>query len=325
MLADRRSLEALDFARVRERVAGQTHAARAHALALAMEPSPTGDRAAAGRGDSEMRALIRTQAFSLARHRRRRRGARDRATRCVAAGERAARDRRRAGGERRRRARDSRGRDGLPALRDRASAFRALPAIVTRITEAIDERGTVLDRASPALARTRRAMAQAQDDARERTAALARSARYARAMQDAIVTVRDGRFVIPIKAEFAGEFPGIVHDTSATGQTLFVEPLETLETNNRVRALRAQEEHEVARILAELSALTGAEATRSAADVGDLRRSGSRVRACGRRRSHARGRTGDRRRGDDRDPRGRHPLLDERGVPQSMLSTTTYA
>jgi DNA mismatch repair protein MutS2 len=203
-------------------------------------------------------------------------------------------------------------------LRDRTSAFRALPAVVTRITDAVDERGAVLDRASPALARTRRAMAQAQDDARERTAALARSARYARAIQDAIVTVRDGRFVIPIKAEFAGEFPGIVHDTSASGQTLFVEPLETLETNNRVRALRAQEEHEVARILAELSALAGAEAAQIRTDVAiyvdvDL--------------AFARAWVAERMQAVE--PaivdaatiairEGRHPLLDERAVPQSI-------
>ena len=115
----------------------------------------------------------------------------------------------------------------------------------------------MLDRASPALARIRRAMQQAQDDARDRAAAIMRSSRYARAIQDAIVTVRDGRYVVPVKAEFAGEIQGIVHDTSSSGQTLFVEPLESLEANNRVRALRVQEEVEVARILAELSSLVG--------------------------------------------------------------------
>ena len=261
MLADPRSLEALDFARVRERVAGQTHAAQAHARALALEP--TADSGTVRRlvnETTEMRTLVRSQSFSLAQIADvdealeiAQRGS------TLPAGElRAIADALAAGGAAVRAIREA---EGVPALRDVTSAFRALPSIVTRITDAIDEHGSVLDRASPALARVRRQIAQAQDDARDRTVALTRSAKYARAIQDAIVTLRNGRYVIPVKAEFAGEFPGIVHDTSATGQTLFIEPLETLETNNRVRALRAQEEHEVARILAELSALTGGEAT----------------------------------------------------------------
>jgi DNA mismatch repair protein MutS2 len=318
MLADPRSLEALDFARVRERVAGQTHAAQAHALALAMEP--VSDATTVRRlvtETAEMRTLVRTQNFSLSQIddvdealEIAQRGAS-----LPAAELRAIADALSAGGAAVRAIREA---ESVPALRDLTSAFRALPSIVTRITDAIDERGSVLDRASPALARVRRQIAQAQDDARDRTAALTRSAKYARAIQDAIVTVRNGRYVIPVKAEFAGEFPGIVHDTSATGATLFVEPLETLETNNRVRALRAQEEHEVARILAELSALTGAEATQIRTNVTiyvnlDL--------------ALARAAVADRMNAvapiivdaatiDVHD--GRHPLLDERAVPQSI-------
>jgi DNA mismatch repair protein MutS2 len=193
-----------------------------------------------------------------------------------------------------------------------------LPQIVNRITEAIDERGAVLDRASAALARIRRQMHQAQDDARDRAAAITRSARYARAIQDAIVTVRNGRFVVPVKAEFSGEIQGIVHDTSSSGQTLFVEPLESLEANNRVRALRVQEEVEVARVLAELSSLVGAEAAQVALDVEvyvDLDLGAARAAIAHRMLAVA--------------PElsdaavvqlvdGRHPLLDERAVPQSI-------
>jgi len=132
------------------------------------------------------------------------------------------------------------------------------------------------------------------------------------------VTVRNGRFVVPVKAEFSGEIPGIVHDTSSSGQTLFVEPLESLEANNRVRALRVQEEVEVARILAELSSLVGAESGQVAVDIDvyvdvDL----------GRRARHDRSPHAGRRAGIDgrrRDPLvdARHPLLDERAVPQSI-------
>ncbi|MGA7746850.1 MAG: Smr/MutS family protein, partial [Candidatus Aquilonibacter sp.] len=121
------------------------------------------------------------------------------------------------------------------------------------LTDAIDERGNVLDRASPALGRIRRSLAQAQNDARDRVGAILRSDRYARAIQDNVVTIREGRFVVPVKAEFSGEFPGIVHDTSGSGQTLFIEPLAALDDNNRVRTLRLEEEREVQRVLEELS------------------------------------------------------------------------
>ena len=319
MLADARSLDALDFARIRERVAGQTHSARAAARAAALEPATDGELV---RGlvteTAEMRTLIGAHGFAPAGIGEVEAGLEGAArgsalpaselraiADAVAAVTAAVRAIREAEVE-------------LPVLRAACAAFRPLPALVGRITEAIDERGTVLDRASPALARTRRALVHAHDDARERTTALARSARYSRAIQDAIVTVRDGRFVIPIKAEFAGEFPGIVHDTSASGQTLFVEPLETLETNNRVRALRAQEEHEVARILAELSAFVGREADGIRDGIAlhvelDL--------------AYARAAIADRMKAVE--PQlvdeatidvfeGRHPLLDERAVPQSV-------
>lgn len=319
MLADPRSLEALDFARVCERVAGQTHGARAHALALALQPVSDGATVRRlVRETAEMRALVRAHGYALTQIADVEEALEiaQRGSSLPATELRAIADALAAGGAAVRAIREA---EGVPALRDLVSAFRALPAIVTRIFEAIDERGTVLDRASPALARMRRAIAQAQDDARERTSALTRSARYARAIQDAIVTVRNGRYVIPVKAEFAGEVPGIVHDTSATGQTLFVEPLETLETNNRVRTLRAQEEHEVARILAELSALAGTEAQQIRTDVAiyvDLDLTGARA-AIADRMNAVEPVIVDEATIDIHD--GRHPLLDGRAVPQSIV------
>ncbi|HEV8021056.1 MAG TPA: endonuclease MutS2 [Candidatus Lustribacter sp.] len=318
MLADPRSLEALDFARVRERVAGQTHAAQAHVRALAMEPtSDIGTVRRLVTETAEMRTLVRNQNFSLSRIEDveasleiAERGS------SLPPGElRAVADALAAGGAAVRAIREA---EAIPGLRDLTSAFRALPNVVTRITDAIDERGSVLDRASPELARVRRQIAHAQDDARDRTAALTRSAKYARAIQDAIVTLRNGRYVIPVKAEFAGEFPGIVHDTSATGQTLFIEPLETLETNNRVRALRAAEEHEVARILAELSALAGGEAVQIRTNVTiyvDLDLAFARA-AVADRMNAVEPTIVDAAVLDVHD--GRHPLLDDRAVPQSI-------
>ncbi len=319
MLIDERGLEVLDFGRIRERYAGQTHAPRSEARAIACEPAA--DFALVRRlvGEtSEMRALVADAGFSMQRI-----DDVDDAVATAARGVplpprelRAIADALAAAGAAVRAVREAE--IGVPLLRERCAPFRALPQIVNRITDAIDERGTVLDRASAALARIRRQMHQAQDDARDRAAAITRSARYARAIQDAIVTVRNGRFVVPVKAEFSGEIPGIVHDTSSSGQTLFVEPLESLEANNRVRALRVQEEVEVARILAELSALVGAESGQVDVDVDvyvDLDLAAARAAIAHRMQAVAPELTDD---AVIHLVDARHPLLDERAVPQSI-------
>jgi DNA mismatch repair protein MutS2 len=130
--------------------------------------------------------------------------------------------------------------------------------------------------------------------------------------------MRSGRFVVPIKAEFGGEFPGIVHDSSASGQTLFIEPLATVEINNRFRALRAQEEHEVARILAELSKLIGDQAEQVEANVEVFAQVDlvlAKVRLGGTMRASSPELVDDATLAIDA---GRHPLLGERAIPQSF-------
>ncbi len=317
-LIDARGRDVLDFDRIRERLAGLTHAAQAFARAAALEPAT--DFAQARRlvaETAEMRALVREAGFGLSQVADVDAALADVARGLPVAGLelRAIADALSAAAYAARTIRES---EHTPLLRERIAGFRPLPNIIARIADAIDERGFVLDRASPALGRLRRGIAQAQDDARERAAALLRSTKYARAIQDHIVTVRDGRFVVPIKAEFGGEVPGIVHDASSSGATLFVEPLEALETNNRLRALRAQEEHEVARIVGELSALAGSEAAQIGVDVElyvELDLACARATLAERMNAvapqlvdealidiHA----------------GRHPLLDERAVPQSL-------
>jgi DNA mismatch repair protein MutS2 len=317
-LITERGLEVLDFQRVRERYAGQTHSPRSYARALACEPALDFELVRTLVGETgEMRALAR-EGFAMTRI--------DEVDEAIASAARGvalpARDLRAiadalaAAAAAVRAIRESE--TETPLLLARSAPFRALPQVVNRVTDAIDERGNVLDRASAALARIRRGIVQAQDEARDRAAAIVRSSRYAQAIQDAIVTVRDGRFVVPVKAEFQGQMPGIVHDSSSSGQTLFVEPLETLEANNRLRALQAQETAEVARILAELSTLVGGEAAQIATDIDiyvelDL--------------ASARARIADRM--DAVAPTlvdepvvvihdGRHPLLDERAIPQSV-------
>ena len=186
------------------------------------------------------------------------------------------------------------------------------------LADAIDERGTVLERASPALGRIRKNLQHAQTEARDRVSALLRSSKYAKAIQDAVVTIREGRFVVPIKAEFSGEVPGIVHDTSSSGQTLFIEPLAALDANNRLRTLRLEEEREIARILQELSRQVGANGLQIDANVEVLAQLDLLV---------AKARVAQSM--DARAPellnaptlriaKGRHPLLAQRAIPQSI-------
>jgi DNA mismatch repair protein MutS2 len=319
LLLDDRSLEVLDFTQIRVRYAGQTHAAGSEAAALACQP--TSDFALARRlvgQTTEMRALIRDGGFAMERI-----DDVDAAIANAALGiPLGARELRAIGdalGASAAAVRAVREADSeATLLREAAAAFRALPQTVARITDAIDERGNVLDRASPALARIRRGIAQAQDDARDRAAAIVRSSRYARAIQDAIVTLRDGRYVVPVKAEFQGEIAGIVHDTSASGQTLFIEPLETLEANNRLRALQVQEQTEIARILADLSALVARDAAQIATDIDvyvELDLASARARIADRMDAVAPTLV------DDAVVAlfdARHPLLDERAVPQTV-------
>ena len=125
--------------------------------------------------------------------------------------------------------------------------------LVNEIGRCINDRGEVVDTASPRLARIRQELAGARDRLLERLQHLLASADVAPYLQEAIITQRSGRYVIPIRAEAKGRVPGIVHDESASGATLFIEPLATVELNNRWRELEIEERHEIERILRALS------------------------------------------------------------------------
>ena len=131
--------------------------------------------------------------------------------------------------------------------------------IVDGITRVLSERGEVLDSASEKLARLRREVRVARDRL------MARLQKYltesASKLQEQIITQRDGRYVIPLRAEFKGQIKAVVHDQSSSGATLFIEPLPVVELNNTVRELELQERDEERRILAELSSLIGGYAT----------------------------------------------------------------
>lgn len=125
------------------------------------------------------------------------------------------------------------------------------------ISNSILSEEEIADRASPALADIRRKMRTAGQKAREQLDKMTRSQTYQKYLQEQIVTIRNGRFVVPVKAEYRGEIKGLVHDTSSSGATLFIEPMAVVEQNNAIRELESQERHEINRILLELSARVG--------------------------------------------------------------------
>lgn len=115
----------------------------------------------------------------------------------------------------------------------------------------------VADNASPALATIRRKIRAASQRVREQLDKLIRAPSHQKHLQESIVTQRSGRYVVPVKAEFRGEVPGLVHDTSSSGATVFIEPMSVVELNNEIRVLRSDEQDEIARILLELSQEAG--------------------------------------------------------------------
>ena len=131
------------------------------------------------------------------------------------------------------------------------------PFIEDRINTAILSEDMVADNASPALADIRRKIRNAGLSVKNQLDKLIHSPAYQKYLQESLVTMRDGRYVVPVKAEHRSEIKGLVHDTSSSGATLFIEPLGVVEANNEIRLLQGKESDEIARIVAELSALIG--------------------------------------------------------------------
>jgi DNA mismatch repair protein MutS2 len=152
------------------------------------------------------------------------------------------------------------GDERFPRLFEFAEGLANLTALETTLNRTVSARGDILDTASEELGRFRREARVAQGRLTERLNSMINGGKYSSAVQDAIVTMREGRYVIPIRADARTQVAGIVHDVSASGQTLFVEPLEIVDLNNTWRESKVREAREIERILDVVTGEIGASA-----------------------------------------------------------------
>jgi DNA mismatch repair protein MutS2 len=269
---DPRSLAILEFPAIRARLAEETEFAPSRRLAEALEPSS--DRVVVERAldeTDEARAFVEQRpGVGVA-------GARDIAA-WVARAERGGRleteplqeilDTLIAAG---RLAETLQGAGG-PLLRGLGREIAPLPALRSTLERSLDPAGGLLDSASPRLGGLRRAVRIAYDRLRTRLEQLVHSSEFSPALQEPLISLRNGRYVVPVRAEMKARVKGIVHDQSGSGQTLFIEPLVAVELGNAWREAQLAEVAEVERILDELSALVGANAAALSATLDALAR-----------------------------------------------------
>jgi len=145
-------------------------------------------------------------------------------------------------------------RENTPLLRGRAELLTEIRNVERDITDAILSEDEIADRASSELMNIRRHLRGAQDRIKERLNQMIRSSSMQKYLQEAIITVRNDRYVIPVRAEYRAQVPGLVHDQSTSGATLFIEPMAAVEMGNEIREWEIKEAREIERILAALSA-----------------------------------------------------------------------
>lgn len=144
----------------------------------------------------------------------------------------------------------------VPILLSYSERIIVLANLEESIRNAIDEGGEVLDGASETLRSLRQQMRTRESRVREKLESMIRSSNASKMLSDAIITIRNDRFVIPVKQEYRAHYGGIIHDQSSSGQTLFIEPQSVVQLNNELQSIRVKEQQEIERILSELSALT---------------------------------------------------------------------
>lgn len=142
----------------------------------------------------------------------------------------------------------------IPHFIERKEQMPVLTALQHEINDCIDDNGAVLDSASPALRSIRQSLRSEESKVRQKLESLTRGSNASKMLSDSIITIRNDRFVIPVKQEYRSHYGGIVHDQSASGQTLFIEPESVIQSNNEVQRLKVKEKAEIDRILAELTA-----------------------------------------------------------------------
>ncbi|TVX98316.1 endonuclease MutS2 [Cohnella terricola] len=155
----------------------------------------------------------------------------------------------------------------LPLLEDLCEPLTDYKQVEDDIRRCIDDQGEVLDAASPELASVRRDIRLNEGRAREKLESLIRSSSVQKMLQETLITMRNDRYVIPVKQEYRSHFGGIVHDQSGSGATLFIEPEAVVQMNNKLRELKIKEQNEVERILRKLTAQVGERADLLAGDA----------------------------------------------------------
>ncbi|WP_456273812.1 endonuclease MutS2 [Bacillus sp. AK031] len=141
----------------------------------------------------------------------------------------------------------------LPILAEKISGMAVLTPLEHKIKAVVDENGAILDSASDSLRQIRSQIRANEGRIREKLERMIRSSNAQKMLSDAIITIRNDRYVIPVKQEYRGNYGGIIHDTSSSGQTLFIEPEVIVSLNNTLRELKLKEGQEIERILTELT------------------------------------------------------------------------
>lgn len=160
----------------------------------------------------------------------------------------------------------------IPHLTAAARALEPKAELEKAIAAAIDDQGIVLDEASEALRTIRTQIRSLDARIKDKLESIIRSSSTQKMLSETLVTIRGDRYVVPVKQEYRHAFNGIVHDQSASGATLFIEPQAVVELSNQLAQARANEKHEIERILAELSGRVGEVAAEIAQDVERLAR-----------------------------------------------------